>query len=210
LQHAFAQRVVAPENAWAKEPAGLDLTNAAALPLVVLTGAQLADTVEPRRGMSILVTGAAGGVGRAAVFAAKAAGATVWVGVRARQKAAARALAADHVVAIDDEKEIAALPVLEAICDTVSGETIARLVAKLKPGGVLGSVLGEPPAAKERGVRVVAMRTRPDPKRLGELAQAAAAKELIIPVERTFPLAQGAAAIRFARSGGVGKVVLLV
>jgi NADPH:quinone reductase-like Zn-dependent oxidoreductase len=71
----FAERVVAAENAWAKVPTGLDLLDAAALPLVTLTGAQLADSVEPRSGLSILVTGAAGGVGRSAVFVAKAAGA---------------------------------------------------------------------------------------------------------------------------------------
>src|ERR1700741_396391 len=62
----FAEHVVAAENVWAKIPTGLDPLAAAALPLVTLTGAQLADAVTPRPGMSILVTGAAGGVGRSA------------------------------------------------------------------------------------------------------------------------------------------------
>ena len=167
----FAEHVVAPENAWTKSPRGLELTDAAALPMVALTGAQLADTVQPRPGLSVLITGAVGGVGRVAVFVAKTEGATVWAGVRAEQKLAAGALGADHVVAIDDDAERAALPKFDAICDTVDGETIAKLLPHLKIGGVLGSTLGEPPGAKERGVRVTAIRTQPDPKRLSELAK---------------------------------------
>ncbi len=205
----FAERVVAHENAWAKLPRGIELTDAAALPMVLLTGAQLADTVVPRPGLSVLVTGAVGGVGRVAVFVAKTAGATVWAGVRAKQKAAADALGADHVVAIDDDTEIAALPTFDAICDTVDGGTIATLLPHLKMGGVLGSTLGEPPGARERGVRVSAIRTQPDPRRLSELATAAAEKRLVVPVQRTFPLEKAADAFRLARQGGVGKVMLL-
>ncbi len=206
--HTFAELVAAPENAWARVPPGLDMSDAAALPLVALTGAQLADTVQPKPGQSILVTGALGGVGRAAVFAARAAGATVWAGVRTKQKGAATAIGANHVVAIDDDQEIGRLPAFDAICDTVSGDTIAKLLAHMKPGGVLGSVLGEPAAAKERGIRTIAIRTQPDSKRLGELASAARDKRLVIPVERAFPLQQGAEAFRLARSGGAGKVLL--
>jgi NADPH:quinone reductase-like Zn-dependent oxidoreductase len=205
----FAERVVAAENAWAKVPRELDVTTAAALPMVALTGAQLADTVEPKPGMSVLVTGAVGGVGRVAVFVAKTAGATVWAGVRAEQKAAAGALGADHVVALDDDAEIAALPNFDAICDTVNGETIAKLLLHLKTGGTLGSSLGEPAAAKERGIKVMAIRTRPDPTRLSELAKAAADGRLVVPVQRTFPLEQGADAFRLARQNGVGKVLLM-
>jgi NADPH:quinone reductase-like Zn-dependent oxidoreductase len=204
----FAEDVVAAENVWAKAPTGLDPLAAAALPLVTLTGAQLADAVAPRPGLSILVTGAVGGVGRSAVFVAKAAGAVVWAGVRTQQKEAARLLGADHIVAIDDDQEIAGLPAFDAICDTVGGETIVKLLSRLKPGGVLGSVLGEPPAAKERGVKTNAIRVQPDPARLAQLAQAAAEKRLVVPVERTFPIEQAAEAFRLARSGIVGKVLL--
>ena len=204
----FAEHVVAAENVWARVPTGLELLAAAALPLVTLTGAQLADTVAPRPGLSILITGAVGGVGRSAVFVAKAAGATVWAGVRTQQREAARLLGADRVVAIDDDQEIAKLPVFDAICDTVSGETIAKLLSHLEPGGVLGSVRGEPPAAKERGVKTIAIRTQPDPARLAHLAEAAAEKRLLVPVERTFPIEQAAEAFRLARNGVVGKVLL--
>jgi len=55
---------------------------------------------------------------------------------------------------------------------------------------------------------VVAIMTHPDAARLAELATAAAEKRFVIPVQRTFPLAQGADAFRLARQGG-GKVLLL-
>src|SRR4051812_24125825 len=65
----YAEIVVAPIDAWAPVPANLDLTDAAALPLVVLTGAQLAEeAIDARAGEVVLVTGATGGVGRATVF----------------------------------------------------------------------------------------------------------------------------------------------
>src|SRR5207249_2786658 len=72
----YAEIVVAPVEAWAPVPAKLDLADAGALPLVVLTGTQLAeDAAGVREGEVLLVTGATGGVGRAAVFAAQARGA---------------------------------------------------------------------------------------------------------------------------------------
>ncbi|MBS2032171.1 MAG: NADP-dependent oxidoreductase [Deltaproteobacteria bacterium] len=206
---AFAEQVTANQNAWALLPSGLDALDAAALPLVTLTGAQLAERVEPAKGRTILVTGALGGVGRATVFVAKSAGATVFAGVRKSQKQAAMSLGADRVIALDDDAELAAVPELDGIADTVNGETIAKLLPRIKKGGHLGSVVGEPAGARERGLQVKAMLTQPDSKRLEELARAVAAKKLIIPVEKRFPLAQAPDAIRLARGGGVGKVLVL-
>src|SRR5580693_2981017 len=75
----YAERVVAKEEAWAEVPASLDLVDAASVPLVALTGAELVDEgVKPRAGDLVLVTGAVGSVGRAAVFIAKMHSAKVW------------------------------------------------------------------------------------------------------------------------------------
>jgi len=207
---AYAELVAGPLDAWARAPAGMDLADAGALPLVVLTGAQLAEqATDVRAGETILVTGATGSVGRTAVFAAKGRGAKVLAGVRGKYRAEAETLGADAVVAIDDDAAIARLPLLDGIADTVSGETIQKLLAHLKPGGKLGSVLGEPPGARERGFAVKAFMTHSDPKRLGELAEAVAAGRLAIPIARRFPLAEAAAAHAFAERGVDGKVLLL-
>lgn len=210
VRRAYAELVVAAADAWARVPSGLELRDAAALPLVLLTGAQLAEeAVNVQRGQTLLVTGAMGGVGRTAVYAARQRGARVWAGVRARQKADAAALGAEAVVAIDDDREVSALPLLDALADAVGGETTRRLVERIRPGGVVGSVVGEPPGAKERGLTVRGMMTHPDAKRLGELAAAVARGALVIPLSRKFPLAEAAEAHRFAERGGVGKVLLV-
>ena len=132
----------------------------AALPLVLLTGAQLIEeAVRPRKGAVILVTGAVGSVGRAALFVARANGARVWAGVRGKQVAEAATLGADGVVALDSDADIAELPLLDGIADTIGGPTLARLFGKLKPGGTIGSVVGEAAGAKELGFEVRAFDT---------------------------------------------------
>ena len=209
VKQAYAEYVVAPAGAWAELPAGLDLVDAAALPLVLLTGAQLIEeAADVREGQTVLVTGATGGVGRVAVFAAKARGATVYAGVRGVHVAEAAKLGARGVVALDDDRQLDTLPPLDALADTVGGETTQKLLGKLKPGARIGSVVGEPAGAKERGFVVHGFLARPDAKRLGELAAAVAAGRLVIPIARRFPLAEAAAAHKLAEKGGVGKVLL--
>ena len=143
------------------------------------------------------------------MYVAKLHGARVIAGVRSRQKPEATGLGADQVMAIDDDAEIAGLPMLDAIADTVGHEIIAKLLEHLKPKGTLGSVLGEPPAAKGKPILVRAFMAHPDAKRLGELAMAVARGDLKIPIARRLPLAQAAEAQRLAERGGSGGKVLL-
>lgn len=209
VQSAYAELVVSAADAWAEVPAKLDLVDAGALPLVLLTGAQLVEEgLNPRAKDVVLVTGALGSVGRMAVFAAKARGASVWAGVRRRQREEAAKLGADGVVVLDDEGEIAKLPSLDGVADTVGGETIQRVLGRVKSGGTIGSVLGEPAGAKERGFVVRAVLAHPDAKRLADLVQAVAQGKLVIPIARRFPLAEVRAAHQLAEKGPGGKVVL--
>jgi NADPH:quinone reductase-like Zn-dependent oxidoreductase len=205
----YAELVVAPVEDWAEVPATMDLVDAGALPLALLTGAQLIEeAANATKGDLVLVTGALGAVGRVAVFAAKARGARVYAGVRGKQKTEAAKLGADAIVALDDEAEVGKFPQLDAIADTVGGETIQKLLGKVKPGGTIGSVVGEPAGAKERGLVVRGMLTHSDPKRLAELAGAVAAGKLVIPIAKRFPLAEAGAAQKLAESGAGGKVIL--
>lgn len=205
----YAELVVAPIEAWVRMPARLDLVDAGALPLVLLTGAQLVEeAIQPRAGDVVLVTGALGSVGRAAVFAAKSRGAKVWAGVRGTQRAAASALSVDGVVALDDDADIAKLPTLDAIADTVGGDSTQKLLAKVKAGGTIGSVVGEPAGAKERGLVVHPLLAHADAKRLAELAGAVAEGKLVIPIAKRLPLADAANAHVLAQKGAGGKVVL--
>jgi len=210
LGGTYAEIVVAKADSLATVPAKLDLADAGALPLVLLTGAQLVEqALDARAGEAVLVTGATGSVGRVAVFAAKARGARVYAGVRGKHRAAAEKLGADSVVALDDDADVGKLPALDGIADTVGGATTQKLLDKVKAGGRIGSVVGEPPGAKERGLAVRAFMARPDAKRLGELAQAVADGKLVIPIAERLPLAEAARAQEIAEKGGAGKVVLL-
>src|ERR1019366_3998069 len=186
---AYAELVAAPAEAWGKIPTGLDLAEAGALPLVLLTGVQLIEAIEPTERDTVLVTGAAGSVGRAAVFAAKERGARVWAGVRASQRAEGATVGADAVVALDDDADLAKLPVFDAIGDTVGGDVIKKLFARVKAGGVLGSTVGEPVGARERGLVVRAFMAHPDSAMLAKYAAAVAERKLTIPIAMKLPLA---------------------
>ena len=89
-------------------PDGVDIVEAAALPLIALTGDQLIrEACELKRDQSVLITGALGSVGRAAVHTALKLGAHVIVGVRKDSVEEAKALGAHAVLALDDEEELA-------------------------------------------------------------------------------------------------------
>ncbi len=112
-------------------------------------------------------------------------------------------------MALDDDGEISGLPQLDCIADTVGGETIKKLLSRVRSGGTVGSVVGEPAGAKDRGLVVRAMLAHLDGKRLAELARAVADGKLVIPIAQRFPLDQAREAQRMAEAGAGGKVVLI-
>ena len=137
----YAELCVVKAAILAKVPKGLDLIEAAALPLATTTGNQLLLATKVKVGQTVLVAGAAGNVGRSAVFTAKTRGATVIAGVLRRQIDGAKTIGADQVVATDDDNAIASLPPLDAVADTVGGRTAEKLIAKVRPGGVYATVV---------------------------------------------------------------------
>jgi NADPH:quinone reductase-like Zn-dependent oxidoreductase len=208
----YAELCVVKASSLAKIPAGLDLIEAAALPLVTTTGNQLISVgTGIQSGQTVLVTGAVGNVGRSAVFTAKDRGAVVIAGVLKRQVQEAASLGADQIVATDDEKSMANLPDLDAVADAVGGKTAEKLIAKVKRGGVFASVLGAPQNAKDfPSVKVVPVYASLDPKILLYMAQAVKVGKLKIPIGRKLPLQdaeQGHAAVA---KGGAGKLLLVV
>jgi NADPH:quinone reductase-like Zn-dependent oxidoreductase len=209
VNHGYAERVVAPVEAFAQVPPGLDLLQAAALPLVLLTGAQLIEKAAALRAdETVLITGATGSVGRVAVFVAQERGAKVYAGVRSSHEVEAAKLGVHGVVALDDERQVEGLPEVDVLADTVGGATTQPLLRKVKRGGRVATVVGEPEGARDLGLTVRPMLAQPDSRRLGELAAEVAAKRLIVPIGKTFPLAQAAEAHELAELGGVGKVLL--
>lgn len=206
----YAELSVVKAAILAKVPEGLDLIQAAAIPLVTNTGYDLASAIGLKAGQTVLVTGAVGGVGRSAVFTAKQRGATVIAGVRKTQLEDAKTTGADQVVAIDDDSAIANLPPLDAVADVVNGSTAEKLIARVKQGGVFASVLGPPRnAAQYPAVKVIPVVVKSDPKTIRSMAEAVRDGKLAIPISRKLPLSEAAEAQAAAEKGGIGKVLLV-
>ncbi len=208
--NTYAELCVVKAAVLAKVPEGLDLIQAAALPLVTVTGNQLLAATGTKSGQTVLVVGAAGNVGRSAVFTAKQRGAVVIAGVLKRQMNDAKTVGADQVVATDDDTAIADLPSLDAVADAVGGGTAEKVIAKVKPGGVFASVVGVPQnAAKYPSVKAVFVFSTFDRKTLEFMAEAVRDGKLVIPIRRKLPLSEAAEAQAAAEKGGVGKILLV-
>jgi NADPH:quinone reductase-like Zn-dependent oxidoreductase len=208
--YAYAELCVVKAALLAKVPKGLDLIEAAALPLVTVTGNQLLSATEIKAGQTVMVVGAIGNVGRSAVFTAKARGATVIAGVLKRQMDQAKTVGADQVVATDDDTAIANLPPLDAVADTVGRTTAEKLIAKVKPGGVFATVLKAPQnAANYPSVKVAFVFSKFDRKTLEFMAEAVRDGKLVIPISQKLPLNEAAKAQAMVEKGGVGKILLV-
>jgi len=207
----YAELCVVPASKLIKIPAGLDVVEAAALPLVTTAGHQLiSQGTDVRPGQRVLVTGAVGNVGRSAVFTSKERGAFVIAGVRKNQMEEARALGAKEVVALDDDQAIADLPELDAVADAVDGETAQKLIGKVRAGGVFASVLGPPQNAKDFGaVKVVPVFAQADATVLRHMVQAVKTGRLTIPIGQKLPLREAAKGHAAVAKGAAGKFLLL-
>jgi len=208
---AYAELAVVAAKDLAFVPEKLDLVKAAALPLVTLTGEQLISRgTKIQSGQTVLVTGAVGNVGRSAVWTAKKAGAVVSAGVKKAQVKDAAALGADQVLALDDAAALDKLGFIDAVANTVGGETAEKLLGKVKQGGVFASVVGPPGNANMHPtVRIEVIKSSPDARTLRTLAEDVVAGRLVIPIDRMVPLAEAAEAHAAAEKGGIGKVLLL-
>jgi NADPH:quinone reductase-like Zn-dependent oxidoreductase len=203
----YGELVVARDDAWAEVPASMNLVDAAALPLVTLTGSELVDdAIKPHAGMTVLVTGALGSVGRTAVYTAKLRGAKVWAGVRAAQVTAAAQLGVDGVVALDDDR--AQPPTFDAVADTVGGAPLQHILDHVRRGGVIASVVGEAPGLRERGLESRHIWAHPDHERLAALVRAVADGALAIPIAKRLPLDRIREAHQLAQAGAGGKVIV--
>lgn len=210
---AYAEMVAVKAAVVTHLPDGVDLRDAAALPLISLTGDQLVRmAANVRVGQSILVTGALGSVGRAAVHSAKKLGARVIAGVRKRQLEQAAELGTWGVVAIDDDEQIKRLDELDGVADTVGGDTAAKLLARIKRGGSFGyaSVIPDDAAARHPDVRITRVYAAPDPSKVREFADDVRDGKFSLPIGARMPLQEAAAAHRLGEKGGIGKILLLI
>jgi NADPH:quinone reductase-like Zn-dependent oxidoreductase len=164
-----------------------------------------------KKGQVVLITGALGSVGRAAVHTAKKIGAQVIAGVRGKQLDEARSLGVSDALAIDDDKAIEKFRLVDAIADTVGGEVAAKLIAKVEQGGSFGyaSGLPESAAAQNPAVKITRIFAKADPSKVREFADDVRDGKFVLPIGRRMPLRDAAEAHVLGEKGGIGKILLL-
>ncbi|MFI9273290.1 NAD(P)-dependent alcohol dehydrogenase [Kitasatospora sp. NPDC052896] len=224
---AFAEYACAREDRLAPKPGNLGFEQAAAVPVSGVTALQaLRDSGRLRAGQSVLVIGAAGGVGSFAVQLAKAYGAHV-TGVCGTAKVdLVRSLGADRVLDYTREEPTDGQRRYDLVLDIAGNRPLSRLRRVLTPRGTLVIVGGEgggrwiggldrqlralllSPFVSQR-LRVLASRQHHGDLRL--LAELIEAGSVTPAVDRAYPLADAPEAVRHLRQGRVrGKLVIRV
>jgi len=225
---SFAELAVAPAAKLVRKPERLSFEQAAAVPVSGVTALQaLRDEAKVRPGQTVLVIGAAGGVGSFAVQIARAFGASVTGVCGATKLELVRSLGADEVIDYTKDPFLDGSRRWDAIVDTAGRRPLSQLRGALAPEGTLAIVGGEggdrwtggfgrqgirapllslftgqrlrPVVAKERGEDLE------DVRRLIE------AGDVTPVVDRTFALSDAAAAVRYLAEGhAAGKIVITV
>ena len=215
----YAEHVGASAAIVAKMPAAVGFAEAAALPMPALTAMDLIDAVDLRKGETVLIVGATGGVGSYALQLAARRGARVIATARQANEAFARELGARETIDHTREDLVETVRAshpggIETIIDMVSDpEVLRRMAGLVKEGGRVASSVhaADVESLSERGVRATNVGMQPEAWRLEELARMVDAGEISVKLERTFPLAKAPVALQESRTGHVrGKIVLLV
>ena len=212
-------RTMAEDGLLALKPANLSFEEAASLSFGGTTALiYLRDKAGIQRGDRVLVVGASGGVGSAAVQIAKHFGAEVTGVCSTANLDLVRALGAGRVIDYTREDFAAERERYDIILDTTGTAPISRCEGALKPGGrlvaVLGSLaqaLGMERPSRESGKRVIASPVAVKADHLHFLASLAASGEFKPVIDRCYPLESAAEAHAYVDQGHKrGSVVLRV
>jgi NADPH:quinone reductase-like Zn-dependent oxidoreductase len=160
---ANAEYVVAFAADTVPKPSSLDHIHAAALPHVTLTAWQaLFELAQLGAGQTVLIHGAAGGVGHIAVQLAHWRGAKV-IGTGSANLDLLKELKVEEAIDYAKTPFESAAQGVDVVLDTVGGDVQQRSYATLKPGGILVSTIQPPSeeAAQAHGVRAAMVGTTP-------------------------------------------------
>ena len=218
---AFGDYVLARDERLALKPATVSFAAAAAVPIAGFTALQaVRDRANVQPGQRVLVYGASGGVGNYTVQIAKAFGAGVTAVVSPRNVALARQLGADEVLDYTRDDFTAGGARYDAILAVNGYQPIGRYRRALRPGGayvVLGGALRQifeamllgPWLGRLGGQRLSNMLARSNQPDLEALRDLLAAGKLTPVIDRTYPLAETAAALRYViETHAQGKVLI--
>jgi NADPH:quinone reductase-like Zn-dependent oxidoreductase len=214
--NAYAEYVAAPSRMFARKPTTLDHVHAAALPLVALTAWQgLIEYAALAPGQTVLIHGAAGGVGHVAVQLAKARGAHVIATASPGKHRFVRELGADDVIDYTTVDFAGAVTGVDVVFDVIGGDNGDRSLRTLRPGGVLVTAVQHSDRefrarTEAAGMRFVGVAVEPDGAALERIAELVDAGRLLPHVADILPLENVAKAHELIESGHTtGKIVLV-
>ena len=184
---AYAEYAVASAQMVAAMPSSLSFVEAASVPVVAVTAYQmLFDHAQLKAGQAVLVHGAAGNVGAYAVQLAKQADLQIFATAGPADLDYVRALGAEMVVNYQTTKFEDAVPVVDAVLDTVGGEMQHRSFRVLKPGGIVVSSVSPPP--QTAGFRSAFFLVDVTAARLGTLSRLFDSRKLSTEVGTVLPI----------------------
>jgi NADPH:quinone reductase-like Zn-dependent oxidoreductase len=212
----YAEYTTAPVTDLALKPASIDHIQAAAIPMAALTAWQfLYQDLEP--GQTVLINGAAGGVGHIAVQLAKIKGAHVIAVASGSHEAFLHELGVDEFIDYTiSPVEQQVVRTVDLVYDTVGGANGDRMLSVLKRGGrLVGINIGNYPAerAAQLGITIGTGRPslHPDVVQLAEIGRLIDAGRLRVAIDTVVPLAQAWQAHIRGESGHLrGKIVLRI
>lgn len=232
----FAERIAVAEAALALKPSNLDMEHAASVPLVGLTAWQvLVETAQLKPGQKVLIHAGSGGVGTFAIQLAKHLGAFVATTTSSANVEWVKALGADLVIDYTRQSFDSLLHGYDLVLNSLDSATLARSLKVLKPGGLLVSISGPPTAdfareqrlswglkqvmgllshgirrkARLAGVHYRFVFMRSSGEQLGELSRLIEAGAIQPVIDRSYPLASTAEALKYVAQGRAkGKVVI--
>lgn len=226
---AYAEYVAAPASDLALKPAGIDHVHAAGAPMAGLTAWQFLIELGhsepnqlqpemhlpvPLNGKTVLINGAAGGVGHFAVQLAKWKGAHVIAVASGKHESFLRELGADEFIDYTKSPPEDAAHDVDLVLDTLGGPTTGRFLRILKRGGALFPVFlgfSDAEEAAKLGVTVSMTQVRSNGPQLAELGRLLDAGTVRVAIDSTFPLADARKAHERAVGGHIqGKIVLTV
>ncbi|MEV5734239.1 NADP-dependent oxidoreductase [Streptomyces sp. NPDC014940] len=207
----FAEYVAAPVRTLARKPRNLSFEEAAGLPLAGLTAYQvLVGALEVKRGETVLVHAAAGGVGSLAVQIAAHLGARVIGTASEHNHDFVRGIGGEPVSygeGLAERVRGLAPEGVDAAFDTIGGDTLKASANLLAPEGRLVSI-ADPEVVKYGGRYYF---VRPDAEDLRKLSELAEQGVVSVHVQETFPLERAADAHRLSQEGRTrGKIVVTV
>lgn len=211
----LAEFVTAPAGLWALKPGNLSFAQAAAVPMTAVTALQgLRDKGNLQPGQQVLINGASGGVGTFAVQIAKVSGGEVTAVVSTRNTEMVRSLGADDVIDYTQEDFTQTGQQYDLIFDTVGNRSAAEYARALKPDGHFVTTAFLPALLwrrRSQSPKMANMMARPNQDDLVFLAELLAARKVAPVIDRCFPLAEAATALRYLAEGHArGKVVLMM